>query len=217
MNDLHLDLGHWFQITPELLVGFSISVLTILFVVVMSFFLLKGLNRVFNIIEDKQYLSAIFVRFFHSVVRWIVLVIALLLILQQAGIKLNYLWTIISAFTAMVAIGFVAVWSVLSNFLCTLMLILFHPFRIGDDIEIIDPAMTSGISGCVRNINMMFTSLNSVDTGTGSPMVIHIPNNLFFQKILRKKGGDQTFSLDRQLFEKASLLNTNKMSSEKQP
>ncbi len=215
MDHLHLDLAHWFQVSPEFFIGFSISVLTILFILVLSFFLLKGLNRVFNIIENKQYLSAIFVRFFHSVVRWIVLVIALLLILQQAGIKLDYLWTVISAFLAMVAIGFVAVWSVLSNFLCTLMLVLFHPFRIGDDIEIIDPAMTSGISGSVRNINMIFTSLNSVDTDTGRSMVIHIPNNLFFQKILRKKGGDQTFSLDRQLFEKASLLNTNKISSEK--
>ena len=37
----------------------------------------------------------------------------------------------------MVAIGFIAVWSILSNVLCSLMLIMHRSFRIGDDIEVV--------------------------------------------------------------------------------
>ena len=200
-------LSSFFQVSPEIIMGFLSNILTILLLLALSYFCLKGLKRISGVFEARHHISAPFVHFFHSVFKWLVLAGTLLLILQQVGIKLNSLWTILSAATAMVAIGFVAVWSVLSNFLCTLMLIIFHPFRIGDDIEVIDPAMTSGISGNVRNINLMFTSLYSLDPNTGTPVVARIPNNLFFQKILRMKTGNNTFSLDKQLFEKTSLLN----------
>ncbi|MBU0972793.1 MAG: mechanosensitive ion channel family protein [Proteobacteria bacterium] len=201
-------LSSFFQVRPEIIMGVLSNILTILFLLALSYFFLKGLKKISGVIEAGHYISAPFVRFFHSAFKWLVLAGTLLLILQQVGVKLNYLWTILSAAAAMVAIGFVAVWSVLSNFLCTLMLIVFHPFRIGDDIEVIDPAMTSGISGNVRNINLMFTSLYSLDPSSDTPVVTRIPNNLFFQKILRMKTGDNTFGLDKQLFEKTSLLNT---------
>jgi small-conductance mechanosensitive channel len=80
--------------------------------------------------------------------------------------------------------GFVAVWSVLSNLLCTLMLILFHPFRVGDEIEIIDPAMTTGLAGRVRNINLVFTHLHAAGPDAADT-TLYIPNNIFFQKIIR--------------------------------
>jgi small-conductance mechanosensitive channel len=109
---------------------------------------------------------------------------------------------------AMIAIGFVAVWSVLSNILCTLMLLIFRPFRVGDEVEIVDPAMTAGLSGVVRNINLMFTTLRT--SNDGEVIDTQIPNNLFFQKLVRKKIGENTFSLEKQIFEQRSLLRKSK-------
>jgi len=200
------NLDRLFQIKPDFLINLLFSVLTIFVILVFCYLLLKGLKRILNIVEAKQIMSPPFTKFFHSIFKWLIVLITILLVLQQSGIELNSLWAVISAMTAMVAIGFVAVWSVLSNLLCTLMLIIFHPFRIGDDIEIIDPAMTSGIGGNVRNINLMFTTLSSMENDPHNRYLIHIPNNLFFQKILRMKTRSNTIDLDLQLFEEASLL-----------
>ena len=127
-----------------------------------------------------------------------------LLILQQLGVSLASVWTVVSAVVAMVAIGFVAVWSILSNILCTLMLLIFQPFKVGNEVEIVDPAMASGINGVVRNINLMVTTLRS--SQNDEIIDTQIPNNLFFQKLVRKKTGNRTFGLEKQIFERNSLL-----------
>lgn len=50
-----------------------------------------------------------------AVAKWLILAGTLLLIFQQTGIRLNSLWALISTLLAMVAIGCVALWSMLSN------------------------------------------------------------------------------------------------------
>lgn len=147
----------------------------------------------------------------HSTLKWAIIAATFLLVLQQFGIQINSLWALVSTLLAMVAIGFVALWSVLSNLLCTLMLIIFHPFRIGDEVELIDPAMTAGSKGRVRNINLIFTVLDARDNENGQS-TLHIPNNLFFQKILRITKGCHTHSLDKQIFEEKSLLKSGSLS-----
>jgi small-conductance mechanosensitive channel len=166
-------------------------------------------RRGFREMERREVLSGPLLQAAHTILRWTVWIVLAMLVLQQIGVSINNVWTMISAVVAMIAIGFVAVWSVLSNLLCTVMLIIFHPFRVGDEIEIIDPAMTVGISGRVRNINLMFTTLMDTTAVADGPVIVQVPNNLLFQKIIRRKGGDRTFSLDRQLFEPRSLLRAN--------
>lgn len=191
---------------PGLVTDFSLSLLAILLLILSVSLFLTFLRKVLKRLEVKEYLSSPFVIFFYTLVKWLTIAAATMVILQQVGIKINSLWTVVSALLAMVAIGFVAVWSVLSNLLCTLMLLIFHPFKVGDEIEIIDPAMTMGMGGRVRNINLMFTSLHTTGTDVRVKSTLHIPNNIFFQKIIRTKKGDCTYSLDKQLFTEQSLL-----------
>jgi len=189
---------------PDFLMKAGHVLFNVLIILIVGLTALKLLQRAVITLETKKLIALPFVVFFNSVLRWFLVVIMLLLVLQQIGVPLNSMWSIISAIVAMVAIGFVAVWSILSNLLCTLMLLIFQPFHIGDEIEIIDPAMTSGITGRVRNINLMFTSLERAKDG--DILIVKIPNNLFFQKIIAVKVGHQTFGLDKQLFEEKSLL-----------
>ena len=184
----------------------------IIIVVIIMVILLKSIRRIITLLKEKQTFSPPLIFIFHSSLRWMVYISAALIVLQQAGVKISSLWTLLTATAAMVAIGFVAVWSVLSNLLCTLMLILFRPFQIGDTIEIIDPSMTSGVKGRVRNINLLFSTLYEPAGSTQDGWETHIPNNLFFQKIIRRKAGGTTFSLDKQLFEKESLLKNSRPS-----
>ncbi|MBF0233712.1 MAG: mechanosensitive ion channel [Desulfamplus sp.] len=192
-----------------MIIKFAQTAGKIIILLLIMIILLKLIKRMAKIITEKRKISAPLILGIHSILRWFIYISVTMIILQQAGLKINSLWTLITAASAMVAIGFVAMWSVLSNLLCTLMLVIFRPFQIGDKIEIIDPAMTAGIKGRVRNINMLFTTLLEINNNNHEAWLIHIPNNLFFQKIIKCKTGNQTYSLDEQLFEKESLLKSD--------
>lgn len=120
--------------------------------------------------------------------RWTIFPIALLLVAQQFGLLEN-LWAAVTAVLAMVAIGFVAVWSVLSNTLCSVILMISRPFNVGDEIDF--PGEAFG--GRVINFNLIFTTLRDDDG-----YLVQIPNNLFFQKPIRRKVGQTTVRLGEQ-------------------
>lgn len=197
------------RLNHETLIEAGIVLMNIFLILIAAWIVLRLIHRGLSILESKELLAVPILLAARKTIRWIAWVATAMLILQQIGVSVSNVWTVISAAVAMIAIGFVAVWSVLSNLLCTVMLIIFHPFRIGDEIEIIDPAMTTGVSGKVRNIDLMFTTLADVTASADTPAIFQIPNNLLFQKIIRRKGGERTFSLDKQLFEPRSLLRTN--------
>ncbi|GBC60171.1 hypothetical protein DENIS_1116 [Desulfonema ishimotonii] len=202
-------MDRFLTLNPEAWDKMGHTVLTIAVILIVGAVVLKFIGFALSLMASKNLISFPFFIFFQSALKWIAIIIVTLLILQQVGIPLNSVWAVISAIIAMVAIGFVAVWSVLSNLLCTLVLLIFHPFRIGDEVEIIDPVMTAGMRGKVRNINLMFTTLQENSGPSQEIMYVYVPNNLFFQKIIRCKGGVRTFSLDRQIFEEKSLLRAN--------
>jgi small-conductance mechanosensitive channel len=124
------------------------------------------------------------------IAKWLTVLVAGALILGAFGMNVGGLWGILSTVLAMIAIGFVAVWSVLSNTLCTVMILLFRPFAIGDEIEFAGEP----VKGRVVDLNFIFTTL---DAGDGS--VMQIPNNLFFQKVLHRRHRRQEVSLASQL------------------
>jgi small-conductance mechanosensitive channel len=187
-------------------VDFAHAIVSIAIILICCILLIKLVNRLLGALSKKEIISPPFLIILQSVLKWLVYAVIILLILQQIGISMNSLWAVISAIVAMIAIGFAAVWSVLCNLLCAIMLLIFQPFRIGDEIEIIDPAMTSGVGGRVRNITLIFTTLEVAGTDPRYQTAIQVPNNLFFQKIIRSKSGHKTFSLDQQIFERHSLL-----------
>lgn len=193
---------------PEFWITSSHTVILIIIIFAVFAFLLKIIHKATNLLAAKQIISLTIANLFYNIFKWIITIVFFLLILQQIGFSIASIWTVISAMVAMIAIGFVAVWSVLSNILCTLMLLIFRPFRVGDEVEIVDPAMTAGLSGVVRNINLMFTTLRT--SNDGEVIDTQIPNNLFFQKLVRKKIGENTFSLEKQIFEQRSLLRKSK-------
>lgn len=87
---------------------------------------------------------------------------------------------------ALIGIGFVAVWSTLSNVLCTLLLLTVKPFRIGDEVELPpDP-----LKGRVVDLDLFFTTLEAADG-----RLLQIPNNLFFQRPVIRRLGARSIAL----------------------
>ena len=127
------------------------------------------------------------------VIKWFVVGAVLLIVVQQAGVFRNA-WALLSAIIATIAVGFVALWSVLSNVVCAVLILTFRPFRQGDTIELLEPSGPSikdgtrfrGLIGIVDEVNLMFTSLHEAnDEGERTGYELRVPNNTFFQKTIR--------------------------------
>jgi small-conductance mechanosensitive channel len=69
--------------------------------------------------------------------RWLIMGSALLFVLERLGVSATVLWTALSGFVAVAAVAF-AMWSVLSNLLCAVLIFTVGPFRIGDVVELVD-------------------------------------------------------------------------------
>jgi hypothetical protein len=130
--------------------------------------------------------------------RTALLVVVALTIIAINGWQVDSLWSFLTTLLAMVAIGFVAVWSVLSNILATFIILVWRPFNVGEHIEILPEA----IEGQVVDINFMYTTLR---TEQGGKMAV--PNNLFTQKFISRKllRGEPQRSLAEQLVAQAPL------------
>ncbi len=127
-----------------------------------------------------------------------ILILALLIALQLVGVPMTTVWTAVSGLLALIAIGFIAVWSVLSNAMCSFLLMIFKPFRIGDMVEIIDTAAGPNVGGRVTDVTLMFVVLREeAGEGDGGPAsLIQVPNNIFFQKTIRRRAGRRAIPLE---------------------
>jgi small-conductance mechanosensitive channel len=133
----------------------------------------------------------------------VLLLVVVLVTLEQADLNLNVVWGVLTASFAMVAIGFVAVWSVLSNSLCTLILMMARPFRIGDEIEIIEATGGGGLRGRVVDLNLMYATLEEQDKdGDGQPQTVRVPANVLITKSIRVHPASQAVQLDEHLVTK---------------
>jgi small-conductance mechanosensitive channel len=127
---------------------------------------------------------------FTRLTSWAFRFVALVLILGVFGFEIGGLWAMISTILGLIAIGFVAVWSLLSNISSTALIVIMSPFEIGDDVEFAGES----VQGRVVNLNFFFTTLLMHDG-----RYVQIPNNQFFQKVLKRTRNERTISLAAQL------------------
>ena len=107
---------------------------------------------------------------------------AILLILDRFGVSGTVLWTAFTGFAAVAAVAFFAAWSVLSNIFCTLLIFTTRPFRLHDHVELLESGDKPGLKGQVVDINLIYTTLREEANG----QVLQVPNNLFFQRVVRR-------------------------------
>ncbi len=115
-----------------------------------------------------------------AVIFWLIIA---LLILDAWGIGLAGLWGLLVSSIAVIGVGFLATWAMVSNFTASFFLTIWRPFRPGDRVVL----LPENTAGRVTHRNLMFTVLREQD---GS--VVHVPNNFFFQKMFRVASGGET-------------------------
>jgi small-conductance mechanosensitive channel len=154
------------------------TIVLVIVTVVITFMLDRLVVAGVRAMEAAGSLPSLTARIIRRWLRGLLICAAALLLVIQVG-QVESIWIPLSTMFAMVAIGFVAVWSVLSNILATVVILVWRPFNVGEHIEV----QPDGIGGEVVDLNFMFTALR-----TEAGEQVSIPNVQFLQKfILRKK------------------------------
>ncbi len=102
--------------------------------------------------------------------------VTLILVLGLWGVGVGGLWTVLVSAIAVVGVGFVANWAMVSNFTASIFIAVWRPFQLGDTVEVIP----ENLKGRLVGRNMMFVVLREE-----SGAEVFVPNNLFFQKMTR--------------------------------
>ena len=105
--------------------------------------------------------------FVASLVRYIVIIVGLIAVLGQLGVKTTSVIAVLGA--ASLAVG-LALQGALSNVAAGVMLLILRPYRVGDAVEI-----AGGKSGTVRGLDLFTTRLSS-----GDNLNVYVPNSKVF-------------------------------------
>lgn len=135
----------------------GVEILSALVLLVVGWSLVKIIVSVIKAIMEKKAVDPAVSSFLSSVLSAFLKVFVIISALEMAGIKTTSLLAIVGA--AGLAIG-LALQGTLSNLAGGVLLIILHPFRIGDYIEAL------GFSGTVQSISLFTTSLLTPDRKT---------------------------------------------------
>lgn len=108
--------------------------------------------------------------FVASLVRYGILIVGLVAVLQQLGVQATSIVAVLGA--ASLAVG-LALQGALSNVAAGVMLLLFRPYRVGDTIEV------AGRKGVVRALDLFTTEMATADN-----LKIVIPNGKVFGDVI---------------------------------
>lgn len=108
--------------------------------------------------------------FFASLVRYGILIVGLVAVLQQLGVQATSIVAVLGA--ASLAVG-LALQGALSNVAAGVMILLFRPYRVGDTIEV------AGRKGVVRALDLFTTEMATADN-----LKIVIPNGKVFGDVI---------------------------------
>lgn len=119
--------------------------------------------------QDRQQISV--VRKFINITFVITIIITVGLVV---GYDVGNIWLTLASVAGLIAIGFIAVWSVLSNIVCAMIILITQPYKIDQKITI----LPEDITGVVDEITLFFTIIQDKKGN-----LIHIPNNMMFQRM----------------------------------
>ena len=111
--------------------------------------------------------------FIGSAVRYLVIIVGLVAVLQQLGVKTTSILAVLGA--ASLAVG-LALQGALSNVAAGVMILALRPYRVGDVIE------TTGRVGTVRALDLFTTELTTADS-----LKVVIPNSKVFGDVIVNK------------------------------
>lgn len=165
------------------------ALLQVALVVVCALLLRWLLLRVVRRVAQRYELPAEIVIIARRIIGFLVGFAALLLVLRVLGVSGAVLWGAFTGFATVAAVAFFALWSVLTNVFCALLILITRPFRLLDHIELVESGDKPGLRGRVIDMNLVYVTLEEQHPG-GGESVLRVPNSLFFQRATRRWRGE---------------------------
>ncbi|KMT63653.1 mechanosensitive ion channel domain-containing protein [Catenovulum maritimum] len=91
------------------------------------------------------------------------------------GIDYSHIFIFLSSALAVLGVAFFAQWSILSNVTASIIVYFFFPYRVGDDVKVVDGE--NSIQGKIKEISLFHVILSD-----DSSQIITYPNSMVFQK-----------------------------------
>ncbi|HTN31925.1 MAG TPA: mechanosensitive ion channel family protein [Pseudomonas sp.] len=188
----------WLPLWAQEWFGILVPGLQIVLILVLAWVLQRLLRRFIVRIGERYRLPMELLMPLRGMLSWLIMGSAVLMVLERLGVSATVLWTALTGFAAVAAVAFFAAWSVLSNLFCALLIFTAGPFRVGDQLEVLESADKPGVKGRVVDINLLYTTLEDLSEGSQG-CLLQIPNTLFFQKVVRRWRGTELSSLKREI------------------
>jgi small conductance mechanosensitive channel len=187
----NFDVGLLWTTYGPMITSGGLKVIGALLVLVVGLKVANGLSQfVQRTAEQNERIDATLGAFFASLVRYLVIVVVIITVLQVFGVQATSLVAVLGAAT--LAVG-LALQGTLGSLAAGVMLILFRPYKLGDLIFVTDK------TGYVRDINLFTTVLATVDN-----IQITIPNGMIWGGTITNLSGltrrriEQTFRISYQ-------------------
>ena len=146
------------------------SVLGVLTLMVIAWTLASWARRASRRAMAKTKFDPTLGKFLSNLLRWLIIVLAVLTSLSLFGVTVTAFTAVIGAVTLAIGLGFQ---NSLSNLAAGVMLLIFRPFKVGDMVNI------AGQFGKINEIDLMMTELDTPDGRR-----INIPNSQIFGNII---------------------------------
>jgi small-conductance mechanosensitive channel len=167
--------------------GLIVPAFQVVLIVFVAWLLQRAMRRLFRRLKDVYALPSELFVVGRRVSGFLIYGAALVLTLERLGVSGTVLWTAFTGFAAVAAVAFFAAWSVLSNIFCTVLIFATRPFRLYDQVEILENGEKPGLRGQVVDIGLVYTTLQEPgDGGVHPPNLLQVPNIMFFQRIVRR-------------------------------
>lgn len=146
------------------------------------------IRRLIGRLPHREHADTTLESFAGSLVRYVVIVVGLIAVLQQLGMQMTSILALFGA--ASLAVG-LALQGALSNIAAGVMLLLFRPYRVGDFVEV------AGRQGKVEALDLFATELATADN-----VKVMVPNGKVFGDVITnfsahgKRRVDAVFKLD---------------------
>jgi small conductance mechanosensitive channel len=159
--------GHLETITREIiniLTTYGLDVVGAIAILIIGlWFSGRAAKMIGRVLTKSDHIDDTLITFFASFIKYLVIVITIVAVLNQFGVQTASLLTVLGA--AGLAIG-LALQGPLSNVAAGVMLLLFRPFKAGDYVEV------AGKSGTIKKLNLFYTEMAS-----GDNIRITVPNS----------------------------------------
>ncbi len=182
LNQVNQHVSQLWTTVQDLALQYGLNIIWAIVILVVGMWLSKKLSNLTTRLMRKNNIDETLVRFISSLVYFLLLAFVILATISEVGIETTSIVAILGA--ASFAVG-LALQGSLSNFAAGVMLIVFHPFKVGEYIE------AAGVKGTVEEIGVFVTRLLTPDN-----KVIYVPNSKLFGDVITNYSERETRRVD---------------------